>query len=174
MSDGGLELLLLSLGIGSIVAMPLAGALAAKLGCRRVIVVSAVVMGAVLPALALVSGVPLLVALLVLFGGGLGAVDVVMNIQAIIVERASGRAMMSGFHGCFSLGSIAGAGCVTTLLSAGSSPVSATIVVVAGIAVALAMAAPHLLPYGGEREGPAFAVPHGVVLFIGGLCFVLF
>jgi predicted MFS family arabinose efflux permease len=46
--------------------------------------------------------------------------------------------------------------------------------VVAGIAVALAVTAPYLLPYGGEREGPAFAVPHGVVLFIGGLCFVLF
>ncbi len=173
-SDGGLGLLLLSLGIGSIIAMPLAGALAAKLGCRRVIVVSAVVMCAVLPALALVSSLPLLVAALVLFGAGLGAVDVVMNIQAIIVERASGRALMSGFHGCFSLGTIAGAAGVTVLLSAGSSPGFATIVVVAGIAAALAVAAPYLLPYGGEREGPAFAVPHGVVLFIGGLCFVLF
>jgi hypothetical protein len=37
-------------------------------------------------------------------GVGLGAMDVSMNIQAIIVERASGRPMMSGFHGLFSLG----------------------------------------------------------------------
>ena len=173
-SDGGLGLLLLSLGVGSIIAMPLAGAVAAKLGCRCVIVVSAVVMCAVLPALAVVSSVALLVAALALFGGALGAVDVAMNIQAIIVERASGRAMMSGFHGCFSLGGIAGAACVTLLLSGGSSPVFATILVVAGIAIALAIAAPYLLAYGGELAGPAFAVPHGVVLFIGGLCFVLF
>lgn len=82
--------------------------------------------------------------------------------------------MMSGFHGCYSFGGIAGAACVTLLLSGGGSPISATIVAVAGVAVALAMAAPHLLPYGGERDGPAFAVPHGVVLFIGGLCFVFF
>ena len=33
--DGLLGLLLLCLGVGSIVAMPLAGALAARLGCRR-------------------------------------------------------------------------------------------------------------------------------------------
>jgi MFS family permease len=72
--------------------MPLAGALASKVGCRRVIVVSAVVMCAALPAHALVSSLPLLVAVLVLFGGGLGAVDVSMNIQAIIVGgRADGR-----------------------------------------------------------------------------------
>ncbi len=40
-SDGALGLLLLCLGFGSIVTMPLAGALAAKLGCRRVIVARA-------------------------------------------------------------------------------------------------------------------------------------
>ncbi len=43
----------------------------------------------------------------VVFGGGIGALDGVMNIQAVIVERASGRTMMSGFHGMFSLGGIA-------------------------------------------------------------------
>jgi predicted MFS family arabinose efflux permease len=100
--------------------------------------------------------------------------DVTMNIQAIIVERASGRPMMSGFHGFFSLGSIAGAAGVTVLLSIGTSPLTATIVVVAGFAVALAAAGPHLLPYGGNRDGPAFAIPRGVVWFIGALCFVLF
>ena len=38
--DGMLGLLLLCLGAGSIVAMPLAGALAARLGCRLVIIFS--------------------------------------------------------------------------------------------------------------------------------------
>jgi MFS family permease len=31
-----------------------------------------------------------------------------------------------------------------------------------------------LLPYGNPREGPLFAIPHGVVLFIGVLCFIVF
>jgi predicted MFS family arabinose efflux permease len=173
-SDGMLGLLLLCLGIGSILAMPLAGALAAEVGCRRVIVASALIVCLALPPLALVSSPPLLASALLLFGAGLGALDVSMNIQAIIVERASGRPMMSGFHGLFSLGGIVGAAGITALLGAGASPVTATLLVIAGIGVALAMAARHLLPYGGKRDGPAFAVPHGVVLLIGGLCFVLF
>jgi predicted MFS family arabinose efflux permease len=127
-----------------------------------------------LPLLASASSLPLLAAALLLFGAGIGAIDVSMNIQAIIVERASRRPMMSGFHGLFSLGGIAGAAGVTALLQAGVSPLTATFVVVAGIAGALVKAASHLLPYGGDAKGPVFAFPHGVVLFIGGLCFVLF
>ena len=42
------------------------------------------------------------------------------------------------------------------------------------MAVALLKAGPHLLPYGSESSGPAFAIPHGVVLFIGCLCFIVF
>ena len=40
--DGALGLLLLCLGVGSIVTMSLAGALAARFGCRRVVIASAV------------------------------------------------------------------------------------------------------------------------------------
>jgi MFS family permease len=174
MNDGVLGLLLLCLGIGSIVTMPLAGALTARMGCRRVIIVSTLIVCLALPILAQASSLPLLVAALLLFGAGLGALDVSMNIQAIIVERASGYPMMSGFHGLFSVGGIVGAAGVTALLSAGASPFTATLVVVGGIALALTKAAPHLLRYGGRSEGPIFAFPRGVVLYIGGLCFILF
>src|ERR1700742_4406683 len=52
--DGLLGLLLLCLGAGSIVAMPLAGALAARLGCRLVITLSTGLMCLTLPFLATV------------------------------------------------------------------------------------------------------------------------
>jgi predicted MFS family arabinose efflux permease len=172
--DGVLGLILLCLGVGSIVTMPLAGALAARFGCRLVIAVPALLLCLTLPLLATVASPPMLVTAVVIFGVGVGAIDVAINIQAIIVERASGRSMMSGFHGQYSLGGIAGAAGVTALLGAGSSPLAATLCVSAAIVVLLAMAAPHMLPYGARREGPAFAVPHGFVLFIGVLCFVVF
>jgi predicted MFS family arabinose efflux permease len=172
--EGALGLLRLCLGIGSIVTMPLAGALAARLGCRRIVIVSAAVLCLALPLLAVVSNPMLLAAVLFAFGAGLGSVDVTMNIQAIIVERASERSMMSGFHGLFSLGGIAGAACIVALLGIGASPFVATLCVAAGIIAALAAAASHLLPYGGQNEGPVFALPHGVVLFIGCLCFIAF
>jgi predicted MFS family arabinose efflux permease len=56
--DGVLGLLLLCLGMGSIVAMPLAGALAARFGCRRVLTVAASVICLILPFLATVSSLP--------------------------------------------------------------------------------------------------------------------
>jgi sugar phosphate permease len=121
-----------------------------------------------------VSTVPLLAAALLLFGAAVGSIDVSMNIQAIIVERASARSMMSGFHGLFSLGGIAGAAAVIALLGFGASPVAASLAVVALIVAALIAAAPYLLPYGSRREGPAFAGPRGIVLFIGILCFIVF
>jgi fucose permease len=127
-----------------------------------------------LPVLAWASSLPLLVAALAIFGGAVGAVDVSANIQAIIVERESGRSLMSGFHGFYSLGGIAGAVGMTGLLGAGAPPVVAAVVVVALCLATLAIAAPHLLPYGSQGEGPAFAFPRGVVWFLGILCFILF
>ncbi len=174
MDDGVLGLLLLSLGIGSILAMPLAGALAARLGRRRVIIVSALLMCLTLLLLASASNMPLLIAALLFFGASLGAIDVSMNIQAIIIERERGRPTMSGFHGLFSLGGIVGAAGVTALLGAGASPLTAILVVVIGIAVALATATPHLIRYDGGSNGTVYAVPRGVVFFIGALCFILF
>lgn len=174
LGDGGLGLLLLCLGVGSMVAMPLAGALASRFGCRRVLVASTVLISLTLPLLATLSSVPPLVVALFAFGAGLGSLDCVMNIQAVIVERAGSRPMMSGFHGLFSVGGIIGAGGVSGLLSVGASPRVAMLFITAAIVGALIKAAPHLLPYGGERAGPAFAIPHGIVLFIGLLCFIMF
>lgn len=174
LGEGALGLLLLCLGVGSIIAMPVAGALASRFGCRRVLAGGAILVCMALPLLATISSIPLLAASLFLFGAGLGAVDSTVNLQAVIVERASGKTMMSGFHGLFSLGGIVGAAGVSALLGLGLSPLGAMLVVVVVILLALAKAVPHLLPYASESSGPAFAIPHGVVLFIGTLCFIVF
>ncbi|CAA2137957.1 MFS transporter [Hyphomicrobium sp. ghe19] len=174
LSDAALGLLLLCLGAGSVIAMPLAGVLSKRYGCRPVLLVGTLFIVMSLPVLALTSSVPLLVAMLFIFGSGTGALDCVMNVQAIIVERASGRAMMSGFHGLFSVGGLAGVGVMTLLLSSGASPFAAAMTASAVAILTMAPAAPYLLPYGAEGGGPAFAIPHGVVLLIALLCFVMF
>ncbi|RRV07365.1 MFS transporter [Pseudomonas sp. v388] len=174
LDDGTLGMLLLCLGVGSIISMPMAGALAAKYGCRRLLVASTVLICLCLPLLATVSSLPLLVATLFIFGAGMGGVDCTANVQAVIVEKASGKTMMSGFHGLFSLGGIVGAAGVSGLLALGMSPWVAMCVVVVLTLLALAKATPGLLPYGSASDGPAFAIPYGVVLFIGLLCFTVF
>lgn len=172
--DGTLGLVLLCLGGGSILAMPLAGFLTARFGCRRVITVASLLICLMLPLLGSVATLPALVATVLVFGAGMGMLDCAINIQAVIVEKASERAMMSGFHGLFSLGGIMGAVGMTVLLSVGFTPLVATLTVVAVLLVALFRAGPHLLPFGSETDGPLFAVPHGIVLFLSVLCFIVF
>jgi MFS family permease len=172
--DGTLGLVLLGLGAGSVLAMPLAGYLTARYGCRRVITLASLLICLMLPLLGSVSSLPALIGAVLLFGVGMGSLDCAINIQAVVVEKASERAMMSGFHGLFSLGGILGAVGMTALLSAGLSAFIATLVVVAVLLVALYRAGPHLLPFGSESDGPLFAVPHGIVLFLSVLCFIVF
>jgi len=91
MDEGTLGLLLLCLGVGSILAMPIAGMLATRFGCRRVVSAGVLLICAALPLLATVSSIPALIATLFMFGAGLGTVDSTVNLQAVIVERASGK-----------------------------------------------------------------------------------
>jgi predicted MFS family arabinose efflux permease len=175
LDDGGLGLLLLCLGLGSLVAMPVAGAIASRLGCRLVIIVAGVVVCVSLPFLATAASLPVLASALVVFGAGIGTIDVAINIQAVIVEKASRKSMMSGFHGLFSVGGIAGAGGVSALLWGGASPLIASLCIVVIIAGLLVAFGRHLLPYGSEGDRPPlFVLPRGKVLLIGGLCFILF
>jgi hypothetical protein len=52
---------------------------------------------------------PQLFGVLVLWGVFQGGLDVSMNTQAVTVERAMGRPVMSGIHGSWSAGAFAGA-----------------------------------------------------------------
>ena len=174
LTEGALGGVLLSLGVGSLLAMPFSGGLAARFGCRAVILVAAGVAGLGLPLAVGAPGTPTLALGLALFGAGIGTVDATMNIHATLVERASGRAMMSGFHGLFSLGGIVGAGAVTGLLALRVPPLGAILLVVALAGAPLAAFSRGLRFSGSERGGPAFALPRGRVLLIGLMCAALF
>ncbi|VVO37324.1 MFS transporter [Pseudomonas fluorescens] len=174
LDDGGLGLLLLGLGGGSIVAMPFAGYLTAHYGCRPVVIWATIVLCAVLPLLSTLVWLPGLVIAVIIFGASMGMLDCAMNIQSVIVEKNSGQALQSGFHGLYSVGGILGAGAMTALLTLGLHPLIAALCIVATVLGALYKAAPALLTYGTERGGPMFAVPRGIVLFLGALCFIVF
>ncbi|RZZ82333.1 MFS transporter [Pseudoxanthomonas winnipegensis] len=172
--DGVLGLILLCLGAGSLIAMPVSGALAARLGCRGVMIATTAFICASLPLLAITSNPWLLGGALFVFGAGVGAMDCTMNMQALVVEREARRAMMSGFHAFFSIGGFIGAAAMTALLSAQIGPAAAA---VAGVAAAAAIAALSLKHWRTEalhQEGPLLAWPKGIVLFVGILAFVVF
>ena len=115
--DAWVGLLLLCLGAGSIISMPMTGLLIERHGCRVMILWAGAVMLTALPVLAFAPGFLAMAIALFLFGGAIGTIDVAINVQAVIVEKARGVAMMSGFHGLFSVGGIVGAGGVSLLLA---------------------------------------------------------
>ncbi len=172
--DGTLGLILLCLGAGSLTAMPVAGALAARFGSRRVMVATTAIICISLPLLAVAPNAWLLGACLLLFGAGMGAMDCVMNMQAVVVERESGRAMMSGFHAFFSIGGFVGAALMTALLSAHAGPLAVCLAGSAAMVLLAAMAAAYWRGETLQQDGPMIAWPKGVVLFLGVLAFIVF
>ncbi|KAF6675930.1 MFS transporter [Pantoea sp. EKM21T] len=175
LSGASLGALLLCLGIGSLAAMPVTGTLVARFGCRRVMCFSTLLVLMMMPLLATADSHLVMAAALMLFGAGLGMLDVAMNYQAVQVEQAADKPMMSGFHGFFSLGGILGAGTVSLLLSQSFSPLAATLVVMAVMLLLLLWRLPVLM---NERlhqpDQPWLVIPRGWVAFLGLLCFILF
>ncbi|HLI66904.1 MAG TPA: MFS transporter [Caulobacteraceae bacterium] len=172
--NGLLGLVLLATAAGAMLTMPLAGALAGRLGCRTVVLGAGALLCLCLPPLAFVTSLPILIATLFAFGAAMGTLDVTINIQSIIVERDAGLPLLSGFHGFYSLGGIAGAAGMTALFALGATPLVATLAVAGVCVAALAAAAPGLLRDGAGRGGPAFAFPRGAIWFLGSLAFILF
>lgn len=174
LDSADLGLLLLCLAAGAIVPMPFAGILTARFGCRLVILLASMSQMIFLPFLAIAPSVPAVVLGLLAFGAAVGMLDCVMNIQALIVERAAGRTLMPGFHGLFSAGGIVGAAGVSGLLALGLSPFQASLCAVALIGVVVSLAGRHFLSYGSPISGRVLRLPRGIVLVIAGMCFIMF
>ncbi len=172
--DGTMGLILLLLGVGSIVAMPLAANLCGRFSSRPVVFVGGTGLAIVLPLLSVASSPVTLGAALFVFGASLGSLDVAMNLYAVDLERASEKPLMSSFHALFSIGSFLGSGSVTALLSRRFAPsVSTTLCSTVLIALVL-FAMPRMFENREAQSQPMFAVPKGVVLSIALLAAVSF
>lgn len=164
--DGVLGLLLLSLGIGSVLAMLLTGIMSARYGSKPIIIAGGLGLALVLPLLAVVSAPATLALALFAFGAALGSIDVAMNIHAVEVERDAGRPLMSGFHALFSIGGFAGSALMTALLLLQTGVLASTLVCSALMLVATLAAWPRLLRSVQVQDGPLFVLPHGSVLLL--------
>lgn len=172
--DAMLGLLLLCIGGGSVAAMLATGPLTARYGSRPVIVASGFLLAAILPFLSIAATPLALGAILLVFGGALGSLDVAVNVHAVEVERASGVPLMSGFHALFSIGGFAGAGLMTLFLSLEVDTLAATLICAAFMLAAMLVARPRLLATRGAEDGPLFVRPQGIVLLLSILAMVTF
>ncbi|WP_026869142.1 MFS transporter [Inquilinus limosus] len=176
LDDGVLGLALLGMGAGAMVAMPLAGFLAARFSSRLITALGGLGLCLSLPLIILASDAWLLGLALFLFGATTGSMDVAMNVQAAAVEARGRRPLMSSFHGMFSVGGLVGAGGASLLLGLGLSPLTVSLIVSGLMLALLATQAGSMLPpeRGATQAGMRLTLPRGIVLVLGLLTFVLF
>ena len=171
--EAALGLLLLCLGIGSVISMPITGWLCARHGTRPMILISALIMACALPFLTYLAEYWALAITLLIFGAAIGTLDVAMNIHAAEVEKRSERALMSGFHGMFSVGAICGAGFVTLMISYGVAPLIATLCVTGSVIIAILWVQSHYLITKSDAPEP-FRPPSGIVKWLALLAGIAF
>lgn len=169
-----LGMLLLSIGISAFIFMPLAGMLSRSYGCKKVLRTAIAVMAADLIILSLLGNIWGFLVFLAVFGAAMGCIDVNMNLNAVIVENASKKRMMSGMHALWSVGCFAGAGLFSFLAKAGLG-----ITVIAAIHSLIVMVftviySRHFLNFKGVGNEKPIAVPKGIVVFFGVLACITF
>lgn len=172
LSEGVLGLTLLSMAVGSLIAMPLTGMLIGRFGSRRVttLTMSLFVLSVFLPLGA--PNLPFLVLALIIFGGLQGASDVAMNASAVALENTYPKPIMSSFHGFWSLGSLSGAAFAGLLIYLDTPNLLRALIAAALGGLILFWALPKLISADDEQDDHAFALPRGPLLVFGLLAFL--
>ncbi|MFN8620128.1 MAG: MFS transporter [Chloroflexota bacterium] len=173
LTDAELGLALFGAPIGSIVAMLATSALLPRLGSRRMVQICLTGYCATAWTVGVAANGPQLFLALMLWGVFLGSLDVCMNGQAVFVERAVGRPIMSSFHGLWSVGAFIGVG-IGALCVALGVPLAAQLAtlglvafVVAGSATRRMLSDPPHDHATGPKPSAARAWRNPVVLLLG-------
>ncbi|WP_297494061.1 MFS transporter [Acidocella sp.] len=175
LDDGTLGLMLLAGGAGGVLMMPFAGLIIARFGSRATLTAAGAGVALLMPLLSLAPSAAIFTLLLFLYGVLFGALDIAMNAQGAVVERLSGGLRMSGFHACYSIGTLGVALVITTLLHFNVSyPLCAALAAAAMLAMLLA--APGLIGHAGDAPATArrFARPNAAAILLGLCCFACF
>jgi MFS family permease len=169
-SEFTLGLMILGFGAGALAAMPVCGWLTSRHGARPVLRVLAFACAFALMPVAAAPGVMTAAIALVVLGALVGGTDVVMNANAVEVERRLGRAIMSSSHGFWSLGGFIGGGIGGALIQAQGHLVHAALATALAVAVTIA-ALPRLMadtrPQAQDR--PPFRLPRTPVVYLIGV-----
>ncbi|MFD3510600.1 MFS transporter [Nocardia sp. NPDC058666] len=179
-----LSVLVLLMAAGALVGMRLAGPAADRFGSRTLVAVAATVISVTVLGPGLATDPVTLAIALVCFGFGNGALDVSMNAQAVQVERAYRRPIMSAFHAMFSAGGFLGSLLGAAAQHAGWAPeLTLTCATIGGLLITAALV-PQLVSespsptehYETDASSRLRTERHDrtrTVLTLGGIAFVL-
>ncbi|SKB08060.1 MFS transporter [Aeromicrobium choanae] len=174
-SAATLGTLLLWMGACAWLGMQAAGFFVDRTGSARAVTVALVLMCLSLPLPGLATDVWTLAAALGLLGATNGVVDVAQNAQAVTVERAYGRPVMSSFHAWFSAGGFIASALGGTMLALGwPVPLDFLVFALLGL-VLVALVRPHLLDHDVQDREEGLERPPWTarIVLLGALAFAL-
>lgn len=173
-SAGQLGLALAFPAIGASLAMPLSGAISHRFGARTALrgLLALWTLALVLPSLA--PGLPALCAALLVYGATAGMSDVAMNALGVEVENRLGKSIMSGLHGLWSAGALAGSAAGTVAAHLGADArlhhaVAALVLTALGTLACQGVLDLRSEP--DEEPPPRFTLPPRSALIIGAVGF---
>jgi MFS family permease len=179
LTDSELGFALSAFAAGTMLTMFLAGVLVTRLGSRKTLLMGGLLVALSLPLCAMAESAVALAATIFLLGVTNSILDVSMNTHGAVIEAQKGRPLMSSFHAVFSIGGLAGASTVATLLSDKLGVIQCLSIAGALMAVAtlvVARSLGNLQPEVtvGERVAvqKSFAWPNRLLLCIAGLTFL--
>lgn len=171
LDEAQLGLALLAAGVGAMFGLTSAGRWIGRHGPRRIAALSGCVYALLLAGLIAMPGYFALMGLLAAFGLVTSVFDVAINTEAAQLEMQSGTPLMSGMHGMFSLGGMAGAASGSAVLAAGMGAQTHLLLVAAVMVLLVALSSTRMLPKAatGNTTGAdhSFRLPRGPLAVLG-------
>jgi len=171
LDEAQLGIALLAAGAGAMFGLTSAGRWIGRHGPRRIAALSGCVYALLLAGLIAMPGYFALMGLLAAFGLVTSVFDVAINTEAAQLEMQSGKPLMSGMHGMFSLGGMAGAASGSAVLAAGMSAQAHLLLVAAVMLLLVALSSTRMLPKAatGNTAGAdhSFRLPRGPLAVLG-------
>ncbi|MET0519127.1 MAG: MFS transporter [Burkholderiaceae bacterium] len=170
--EAQLGLALLAAGFGALAGLTRASRWIGRYGARDTARVCGTVYALLLAGLIATPSYAALMGLLALFGIVTSVFDVTINTEAAQLELLGGKTLMSGMHGMFSLGGMAGAVTGGAALAAGLGAQQHLLWVAGAMAVAIFMASQRMLPRAATASTEpasqrAFSLPRGALVILG-------
>jgi predicted MFS family arabinose efflux permease len=169
LGEQALALAMLAGGVGALMALAQAGRIVGRFGPSTVAAAMGVLCCASVASLLALPFYAALLAVMLAFGITGSLLDVAVNVEATEIERQSGRPLMSGFHGMFSLGGMAGAGLGSAAPALGLTAQGHLFVATGLGAVAVLVASRAMLPVEPAAAGEKhpLSIPRGPLLLLG-------
>ncbi len=160
---------LLATSVGSVLTLTMAGRLVGKLGARGTAILSGWAIALALALSLVLPGFWALVPVMVLLGAGESVFDVAINAEGTMLETLTGRTVMSGFHGMFSLGAMVGAAAAAAMIRGNVSSAIQLALVAAVVGTSITIASRGMLAAhpAADASHAQFAWPKGTLLLIG-------